>query len=71
MLKMLREMGITSDMMFSAGTASVGLSILSWALSVKAEGTPRADRWGIFIGQWAPTFFALGAALRVDETKKR
>ncbi|WP_398864471.1 hypothetical protein [Streptomyces pakalii] len=23
----------------------------------------RDDRWGIFVGEWAPTFFALGLAL--------
>ena len=25
------------------------------------------DRWGIFIGNWAPTFFGLGNALRSYE----
>ncbi|WP_043252702.1 hypothetical protein [Streptomyces vinaceus] len=36
-----------------------------WCGSMKAEaaGTARADRWGIFVGEWAPTFFALGLAL--------
>ncbi|MGK5627995.1 hypothetical protein [Streptomyces sp. URMC 123] len=37
----------------------------SWAASVKGEsaGIDRADRWGIFVGEWAPTFFGLGLAL--------
>jgi hypothetical protein len=45
-----------------AGLTSV---IASWVVSLKAEarGIGRADRWGIFIGEWAPTFFALGIAL--------
>ncbi|MEU3396626.1 hypothetical protein [Streptomyces filamentosus] len=27
------------------------------------ENLERADRWGIFVGEWVPTFFALGLAL--------
>ena len=52
-----------------AGLASIGLSFLAWTTSLKAEkaGTDRADRWGIFIGHWAPTFFGLGNALRSYE----
>ncbi|AFR09076.1 MULTISPECIES: hypothetical protein [Nocardiopsis] len=69
MIAKLSEMGVTSEMAYAAGTASIGLSFLTWALSKKKEdaGTDRADRWGIFVGQWAPTFFALGVALRLEE----
>jgi hypothetical protein len=69
MLKMMRKTGITSQMLFTAGFASIGLSIVSWATSLKAEpaGIDRADRWGIFIGEWAPAFFALGTAMRLEE----
>jgi hypothetical protein len=54
---------------YVAGFASIGLSFLAWATSLNAEkaGTDRADRWGIFIGHWAPTFFGLGNALRTYE----
>jgi hypothetical protein len=41
-------------------------TVAAWALSLKAEpgtGVARADRWGIFVGEWAPTFFGLGIAL--------
>lgn len=68
MLNKLRDAGMKSDHMFIAGFVSIGLSIASWAISTKREGVHRADRWGIFIGEWAPTFFALGAAMRIDET---
>ena len=69
MLRRLSECGVTSDMMFTAGLASIGASVLSWVVSVKREnaGVERADRWGIFIGEWAPTFIALGVALRLEE----
>ncbi|WP_017604959.1 hypothetical protein [Nocardiopsis alkaliphila] len=71
MIAKLSEMGVTSEMAYSAGTASIGLAFASWLLSKKKEsaGMDRADRWGIFVGQWAPTFFALGVALRLEEKK--
>ncbi|CAM4313128.1 hypothetical protein GCM10009799_24660 [Nocardiopsis rhodophaea] len=71
MIAKLSEMGVTSEMAYTAGTASIGLSILTWLASRKAEdaGTARADRWGIFVGQWAPTLFAVGVALRLHESK--
>ncbi|MFR9727862.1 hypothetical protein ACL03H_01450 [Saccharopolyspora sp. MS10] len=70
MLTTLRNYGVRSDHLFIAGMVSIGLSVASWASSRKAEDVARADRWGIFVGEWAPTFFALGAALRIDETHR-
>lgn len=72
MIAKLSEFGVTSEMAYAAGTASVGIALLSWCVSRKKEegGTERADRWGIFIGEWAPTFFALGVALRLEEGVK-
>ena len=45
----------------------------SWYVSKNKEnaGLDRADRWGLFIGEWAPTFFALGAGLRLEEKFSR
>lgn len=69
MLRKIRELGITSDMCYAAGFGSILLSVASWLTSKEKEsaGLDRADRWGIFIGEWAPTFFALGAGLRLEE----
>ncbi|GAB3557796.1 hypothetical protein J2S53_001982 [Actinopolyspora lacussalsi] len=69
MLSMLRRYGMDSDKMFGAGMASILLAITSWGASrgLRGENLARADRWGIFIGEWAPTFFALGAAMRLEE----
>lgn len=66
LVKMLHDKGVRSDHCYDAGLASIGLSLVAWALSMQAEatGVSRADRWGIFVGEWAPTFFALGLALR-------
>jgi hypothetical protein len=72
MIKKLHEMGVKSSHMYTAGFASIGLSFGSWLISRNIEhaGLDRADRWGIFIGQWAPTLFALGVALRMEETHR-
>ncbi|XVQ13993.1 hypothetical protein ACQP1W_16075 [Spirillospora sp. CA-255316] len=69
MLSMLNKIGLSSNVMYGMGFASIGASVASWAISrnVESAGLDRADRWGIFVGQWAPTFFALGCAMRLDE----
>lgn len=64
-VKMLHKKGLKSEHAYYAGFASIGLAVASWVASWKAErrGLGRADHWGIFVGEWAPTFFAIGLAL--------
>ncbi|GGU11319.1 hypothetical protein [Streptomyces lateritius] len=65
-IKKLHDMGIRSEHAYTAALASIGLTVAMWAGSLKMEpgtGLARADRWGLFIGEWAPTFFGLGLAL--------
>jgi hypothetical protein len=67
-IKKMHDMGIRSEHAYTAAMVSIGLSIFTWATSLKAEpgahaDLARADRWGIFVGEWAPTFFGLGVAL--------
>lgn len=71
MLEKLHDMGIKSDYAYMAGFGSIGLSVLSWTFSRVNPRHDRAqsDRWGIFVGHWAPTFFAIGIALRLEEKK--
>ncbi|MDR6974118.1 hypothetical protein J2X68_000796 [Streptomyces sp. 3330] len=59
----LHKAGVTSEHAYLAAAGSIGLSLMSWLASNRAENVERADRWGIFVGEWAPTFFALGLAL--------
>jgi hypothetical protein len=69
MLRTMRKLGVSSSMLFAAGFGSIAASMASWFMSRQLEdaGVDRADRWGIFIGEWAPTFFALGTAMRLEE----
>ncbi|MET9909654.1 hypothetical protein ABZZ74_23115 [Streptomyces sp. NPDC006476] len=67
-IKKMHDMGIRSEHAYTAAMISIGLSVLTWATSLKAEpgahaDLARADRWGIYVGEWAPTFFGLGVAL--------
>ena len=69
MIKKLHKAGARSEWAYGAGFASIGLSYLSYFASraKKGDDKAQADRWGIFVGHWAPTFFALGVALRMEE----
>ncbi|MFG2247166.1 hypothetical protein [Spirillospora sp. NPDC048823] len=73
MINTLHKWGVRSNLMYTAGIASIGLAFTSWIASnrLEAAGLDRADRWGIFIGEWAPTFFAMGVALRMEETREQ
>lgn len=69
MIKLPRSLGITSDAAYLAGVLSIGASIAAWTLSSRMENAPgeKADRWGIYVGLWAPTFMALGNAIQTAE----
>jgi hypothetical protein len=69
MLSLLKDFGITSDHLYAAGFASIGLAFATWGVSkLKAsDSRAQADRWGLFVGEWTPTFFALGIALKLEE----
>lgn len=68
-VKMLHDKGLRAEHCYTAAFVSIGLSVLAWTGSMQAEaaGVSRADRWGIFVGEWAPTFFGLGLALSTYE----
>jgi hypothetical protein len=71
MIKKLHEAGIKSDYAYAAGFASVALTYLShWTSRMRKDSDKaQADRWGIFVATWAPTMFALGTALRLEEDR--
>jgi hypothetical protein len=63
------DLGIRSSHAYILGFVSIGLSLLSWLVSRmrKSDDKAQSDRWGIFVGHWAPTFFAIGLALKQEE----
>lgn len=71
LVKTMHEMGVKSEYIYNAAMGSIGLSVVAWFASKESEsaGLDRADRWGIFVGTWAPTLFGLGNALRQYEEK--
>ena len=54
-----------SSLCFFLGFASIGGSILIWFLTggTAPETQAHAERFGIFVGLWAPTFFILSNRL--------
>lgn len=69
-LTKLRELGVRSDHAYLAGFVSIGISLGSWMLSrVKkdAKGQHGQSQLGLFIGEWAPTLFAIGVGLKLEE----
>lgn len=54
-----KSIRVLSDVCFLAGFASIIGSIIAWGLQKGNEDDPKAERLGIFIGLWAPTFFIL------------
>jgi hypothetical protein len=58
-MRVVRGLGISSDIAYSLGLASVLLGVVAWFVG----RTDRAHQRGIFIGLWAPTFMAIGKAL--------
>lgn len=65
----LHRAGFKSEWAYLGGFLSIVVSLLAWGTS-RAKPTDdkaQSDRWGIFVGHWAPTFFALGIALKQEE----
>jgi hypothetical protein len=65
---------ILGDLSFAAGFASIAASIAIWGINRATDDRPHAERFGIFVGLWAPTFFILSNRLeryaeRVEEGK--
>lgn len=67
-VKALSDRGVRSGHAYTAGFAAVGIALASWMLSRgKDDSKAQSDRWGLFIGQWAPTFFGIGIALKAEK----
>lgn len=63
----LRSLGITSDVLHLAALGSIAGSIVTWRAAKSSADAAHGERLGIFIGLWAPTFFALADAVATQE----
>ncbi len=67
-LRLLGSWGVRSSHAYTAGFLAIGVSLLSWLISRgRDDSKAQSDRWGLFIGEWAPTLFAVGIALKHEE----
>ncbi len=66
MIKQVRKVGINSATLYFASIASVALSIGIWVLQ-RGEDRARAERFGIFVGLWAPTLMSMAKAVEDSE----
>ncbi len=53
---------LLSDISLAAGFLSIAASIISW-FSKRGTDRAHAERFGIFVGLWVPSFFALSHRL--------
>ncbi|RLT51451.1 MAG: hypothetical protein DWI69_13570 [Chloroflexi bacterium] len=68
MFKTIRTLGITSDVAYTLGFLSgIGSVFIWYSQGGTKEGADKAagERFGIFVGLWAPTFFAIGNGIAV------
>lgn len=63
----MKNIGITSDVLQILGFASIFGSIATWRTAASSGDAAHAERFGIFVGLWAPTFFALAGQMAVIE----
>ena len=54
-------------MLHLAALASIAGSILTWRRAKSSGDVAHAERFGIFVGLWAPAFFALADAVGTKE----
>ena len=68
-IRTAHDLGVRSSHAYLAGFASIGISFAAWTLSrfKPDDARDQSDRWGIFVGHWAPTFLAIGLALKKEE----
>lgn len=66
LFRTLHRLGVPSDVAYGAGILSIAGAIITWAM--RSERNPaNAERLGIFVGLWAPTFMIIGNGLQQEE----
>lgn len=66
----MKDIGITSGVLQILGFASIFGSIATWRTASGSGDSAHAERFGIFVGLWAPTFFALAGQVAIAEANE-
>ncbi|NDJ60194.1 MAG: hypothetical protein GYB67_03665 [Chloroflexi bacterium] len=69
MIKQIRSIGLNSTTVYFASYASVALSIAIWFLR-RGDDRANAERFGIFVGLWAPTLMTLAKVIEDAEREE-
>ena len=67
LVQQMHKIGITSDVLQVLGFVSIFGSIATWRAAKASGDAAHAERFGIFVGLWAPTFFALAGEVAIAE----
>jgi hypothetical protein len=67
-LRLLHRLHVPSDVAYGMAVASILGSIAIWARRNEKDQA-NAERLGIFIGLWAPTFMIIGNGLHAEEAQ--
>jgi len=70
MVDALGKVGVTHSFAYAAAGASVVLSIAIWAMR-RGEDRANSERFGIFVGLWAPTLMAVGKVMEDREARSQ
>ena len=65
-MDVMQKAGLTSSTAYAASLLSVGLSIGIWLVR-RGEDRAAAERFGIFVGLWAPTLAIMGKVIEDRE----
>ena len=71
LVQQMNKLGISSDVLQVAGFVSIFASIATWRMAKGSGDAARAERFGIFVGLWAPTFFALAGQVALAEDQEK
>lgn len=68
LFRTLHRLGVPSDLAYGAGVLSILGATVAWAMRNEKD-VAHAERLGIFVGLWAPTFMLIGSGLQQQETQ--
>jgi hypothetical protein len=68
LFRVLHRVGVPSDLFYFASLASILASVVTWRVRSE-KSSANAERLGIFVGLWAPTFMLIGHGIQELEVR--